>query len=139
MPPGVPLTNERVVAMIFRPARTASVFPGELIMHGLVHELVAGAHDLREAEPANQSDEEAGGGGLAILRPARQSTKARVEEADGAREHGSGECPGNTEPGVGDQFGGMNEGGDRDPEERVGAEESAHHDHAGYGGEHDRA
>ena len=26
MPPGVPLTNERVVAMIFRPARTASVF-----------------------------------------------------------------------------------------------------------------
>ena len=47
-------------------------FPGVLAVHGLIHGIVAGAHDLRSAEEGDEADEKSGERGLKILRPARQ-------------------------------------------------------------------
>ena len=93
--------------MILKPARMRSISPGELRVHGLIDGLVSGAHDLREAEVADPSDEQAGDGGLEELRPAGQRFQARAEVADRFCEEKGSKAAEDTEDGVGEQLAGV--------------------------------
>ena len=56
--------------------------PDELAVHGLIDDVVAGTHDLGEAEEADGSDHEAGDGGLEEKGPAGQRAQARTKIAE---------------------------------------------------------
>ena len=111
--------------------------PGELAVHGLIHGIVTGAHDLRSAEKCDEANEESGERGLKILRPARKGFEAGAKIADGLGEEHGGESADDAENGVGDEFGGTLEGGDRNAEQRLAAEKPAHDHDAGDRGEND--
>ena len=112
-------------------------FPGVLAVHGLVHGIVTGAHDLRKAEEGDESDEKSGECGLKVLRPARQGFEARAQIADRFGKGDRGQAADDAEHGVGEEFGGALEGGDGNAEERFAAEKPAHDHDAGNGGEDD--
>ena len=52
MPPGAADVGEGG-GEDFEEGEDGEHFPGELVVHGLVHEAVTGAHDLRSAEPSD--------------------------------------------------------------------------------------
>ncbi len=81
-------------------------FPGELAVHGLVHGVVTGAHDLGKAKEADETDEESGEGGLEVLRPARKRFEDGTQIADGFGEGNRGEAADDAEHSVGDEFDG---------------------------------
>ena len=60
MPPGVPLENEKVVASELEEDERQQNLPDELAVHGLIDDVVAGSHDLGEAEEADGADHEPG-------------------------------------------------------------------------------
>ncbi len=108
-------------------------------MHGLVDGLVAGSHDLREAEVADAADEEAGECGMEHLGPSGLAAKARAEVAEGLGEDERGDAADEAEDGVGDELAGVAEGDGGDAEHRLRAPEPAGDDDARDGGEDDGA
>ena len=76
MPPGVPLTKESAGGKDFERRQQRQHSPGELVVHRLVDEVVAGAHHLRKPD-ADHANQQPCHGGLKVLRPARQGLQAR--------------------------------------------------------------
>src|ERR1700719_3937551 len=76
----------------FEDGKNREDFPGVLAVHGLVHGIVACAHDLGIAEKGDESDEKAGGSRLKVLGPSRKRSEARTEIADGFGEENGSEA-----------------------------------------------
>src|SRR6185312_14374631 len=105
--------------------------PAKLAVHGLVHRSVASSHNLVEAEIADESNEQAGHGGLAELGPARKRAQARAQIAERAGEGDGEESADDSEHGIGDQLAAVAKVDGGNAEDRLGAEESALHNRAG--------
>ena len=123
----------------FQDCEQCEKFPGELTVHGLVDVLIAGAHDLRGSEKADEADEESGSGRLKILRPAGKSFQTRAEVGDELGENDGGDASNDAERGVGEEFDGLAHADDGNAEQRFGSEIPADHDDTGDGREDDGA
>ncbi len=99
-------------------------------MHGLVHIIVARAHDLGSAEIADESDNESGGGRLEILRPARPGSQARAEIANRLGKNNRRQATHHSQKRVCQQLSGPHQTDRRDAEKRLRAQKPAHHHHA---------
>ncbi len=113
--------------------------PGELAVHGFVHVLVAGSHDLRRTQDTDESDQQTCDGGLKILGPARQRLEPGTQHANAGGKRHRSQTADDPKDGIGDEFRGMLQLHGGDSEERLGAEKPAHDHDAGYGGENYRA
>ncbi len=65
----------------FQDGQRQQDMPQILAVHGMIDDLVPGAHHLGKTEEADASDEQAGGGGKHGLRPARERTQPRSQGA----------------------------------------------------------
>ena len=136
MPPGVPLTKEKVVERILNSSQKQQQAPGKLVVHGLVDGLIARAHDLREPEP-DDTDREAGESRLKILRPTRESLEPRAQIRYELYKDQRGSPTDHAQRGISQQLRGMNKVVDRYAEQRLVAQEPPRHDHARDGGKND--
>ena len=114
MPPGAPLTNDKRGGDDFQQRQNGQHFPGELVMHGLVHEFIARAQDLRSAEIADHTNDQSGSGRLQILSPARPCSQARPEVADRLGKDHRGQSANNSQHRVSQQLRGPHQAYRRD-------------------------
>ncbi len=113
--------------------------PDELAVECLIDDVVAGSHDLGEAEEADGSYENAGDGGLQEKRPAGKSAQARAQVAENEGKNGGEQAAEDSKDGIRHELPRVAHGDGGNPKQRLGSPEPAGDDDAGDGGEHKRA
>jgi hypothetical protein len=106
MPPGVPLENERVVAMILKRASSSRILKANWPCMAWSMTLVAGAHDLGKAEVADASDEEPGERRAGASWTRREGGAGAGEGSRGLGEDEGGDAADDAEDGVGEELAG---------------------------------
>src|SRR5262249_14494682 len=121
----------------FQASQDTKHLPCELVVHGLLDVDVAGTHDLRSSEVADQADEQSGDGGLEILRPARESFQSWRKPADPTGKNDGAGTTGDAENTEGKQLLRAKDGKGRDAKHGGGPEKRTHHDNTGDRGKND--